>query len=331
MAVISVIVPIYMTEPYIRRCIDSILRQTFQDFDLILVNDGSPDNCANICYEYARKDSRIHVVQKRNEGLSAARNAGIGWAYACSDSQWLTFIDSDDWVHPEMLERLLKAAVEQNTNISICGFVETEGFTPLVPRKLFRTEIWDPELFYIKHCANATAAWGKLYSKSCFSLIRYPYGKIHEDEYVTYKLLFSQKYLAVIPAPMYAYFINPKGITRKKWSDKRLDIWGAYEEQIAFFGKLGKKELVRDRYHTYLENALTSLEAAEQREIIRKIKKKIKNIILRAWERGYIDFRQQYDLLYRFFPVRTKLYGLYLNSTHANHGVEKVEEEIKNK
>ena len=109
MPTISVIVPVYKVEPYLNRCVDSILRQTYQDFELILVDDGSPDRCGEICDEYARQDSRVHVIHKENGGLSDARNAGIDWVEANSDSQWLIFADSDDWVHPELLARLLDA------------------------------------------------------------------------------------------------------------------------------------------------------------------------------------------------------------------------------
>ena len=110
MPTISVIVPVYKVEPYLNRCVDSILRQTYQDFELILVDDGSPDRCGEICDEYARQDSRVHVIHKENGGLSDARNAGIDWVEANSDSRWLIFADSDDWVHPELLARLLDAA-----------------------------------------------------------------------------------------------------------------------------------------------------------------------------------------------------------------------------
>ena len=89
MPTISVIVPVYKVEPYLNRCVDSILRQTYQDFELILVDDGSPDRCGEICDEYARQDGRVHVIHKENGGLSDARNAGIDWVEANSDSQWL--------------------------------------------------------------------------------------------------------------------------------------------------------------------------------------------------------------------------------------------------
>ena len=103
---ISVIVPVYKVEKYLRRCIDSILNQTFNDFDLILVDDGSPDSCGDICEKYEKTDNRITVIHRENGGLSAARNSGIKWALKNSDSEWITFVDSDDWLHPDYLKIL---------------------------------------------------------------------------------------------------------------------------------------------------------------------------------------------------------------------------------
>ena len=122
---ISIIVPVYNTEKYLNRCVDSILNQTFTDFELILVDDGSPDNCGKICDEYKEKDRRVRVIHKPNGGLSDARNAGIEWALNNSDSEWISFIDSDDWVHPNYLDFLLRAAEQNNTSVSICGFLRT--------------------------------------------------------------------------------------------------------------------------------------------------------------------------------------------------------------
>ena len=106
MANISVIVPVYKVEDFLSRCVDSILRQSYSDFDLILVDDGSPDRCGQMCEAYARQDSRVHVIHQENGGLSAARNSGIDWAIAHSGSRWLAFVDSDDWVHPDFLKVL---------------------------------------------------------------------------------------------------------------------------------------------------------------------------------------------------------------------------------
>ena len=264
MPTISVIVPVYKVEPYLNRCVDSILRQTYQDFELILVDDGSPDRCGEICDEYARQDSRVHVIHKENGGLSDARNAGIDWVEANSDSRWLIFADSDDWVHPELLARLLDAATAFDLKISVCGYQETEGADPAVLPEDMRPCRWTPKRFYMGHFVNATVAWGKLYSRSCFRDIRYPVGKIHEDEFVTYRLLFAQKEIAVVPAPLYAYFINPKGIIRSAWSPKRFHAWEAYDQQLAFFTAMGDEKLVKFRVRGYLDNALANLHTAEQ-------------------------------------------------------------------
>ena len=112
MPLISVIVPVYKVEEYLNRCVDSILSQTFTDFELILIDDGSPDNCGKICDEYAQKDNRVCVIHKKNGGLSSARNTGIDWAFKNSNSQYITFVDSDDLITKDYLEKLNDAIKE---------------------------------------------------------------------------------------------------------------------------------------------------------------------------------------------------------------------------
>lgn len=231
---ISVIVPVYKVEPYLRRCVDSILNQTFTDFELILVDDGSPDGCPAICDEYAQKDTRVHVIHQKNGGLSAARNTGIDWAFEHSDSEWLSFIDSDDWVHPEMLERLYQAVIQNHVNISVCSYIETYGQTPKISENC-QTEVSIPETFYIEHTVLATIACAKLYRKSCFETIRYPVGRIHEDEFTTYKLLFAENEIAYAQVPLYFYYVNCNGITKSHWSENRLHAIDAKKEQLEFF------------------------------------------------------------------------------------------------
>ena len=319
MPTISVIVPVYKVEKYLGRCVDSILTQTYRDFELILVDDGSPDRCGELCEGYAARDSRVHVIHQENGGLSAARNTGIDWVFANSDSQWFTFIDSDDWVHPEMLAQLLNAAVQQDVNISVCGYGETEGAQPEVPNGTMEVALWSPKEFYTRHFINATVAWGKLYRRSCFENTRYPVGKIHEDEFVTYRLLFGCEKIAFVPAPLYAYYVNPEGITRKPWSPKRLHAWEAYEEQIAFFEARGEGDLVKFRIRGFLENAVANLRqareapnAAELSEEIKSIQKKIHSLIPGAWKHGCIEFWPDFDLLYEYYPFLTRLYRLWL-------------------
>ncbi len=252
MSEISVIVPVYNAEKYIHRCVDSILGQTYADFELILVDDGSPDNCGAICDEYAAKDSRVVVIHQQNGGLSAARNAGIDWAFAHSDSQWLSFIDSDDWVHPEYLQRLLDAALEHDVSVSICGYAETSGPNPTIDPAALAPTLWNVEDFYIQHNLNATIACGKLYHKESFREIRYPVGKLHEDEFITYKILFQLPSVAVIQAPLYAYYSNPMGIIGSRASIFRDDKYVAVEEQIQFLYDHGFMGACRSQIRLYM-------------------------------------------------------------------------------
>ena len=252
MPTISVIVPVYKVEKYIHRCVDSILGQTYEDFELILVDDGSPDNCGAICDEYAAKDSRIVVIHQENGGLSAARNAGIDWAFANSDSQWLTFIDSDDWVHPEYLQRLLDAALDHNASVSICGYAQTEGQEPEIEPEALVPVTWSPEEFYVEHTVNATIACAKLYRRNCFAQIRYPLGELHEDEFITYQILFRFPTVAVIQAPLYFYYVNPNSIVQSGQSRFREDKYIALEEQIRFFRENGFHNACRSQVRNYL-------------------------------------------------------------------------------
>lgn len=229
MAKISVIVPVYNVEKYIHRCVDSILNQTFTDYELILVDDGSPDNCGKICDEYAEKDSRIHVIHKENGGLSDARNAGLDWMFANSDSEWITFIDSDDWVHPQYLEILLKACLKFNLNISSTRLKQVPDYIScfdLINCVATKEKIQDVYTLFNKTVASY--ACGRLYNKDCFNTIRFPKGKAYEDLFTIYKVFLKHDYIAFVSEELYFYFINPESISRK-WSSSKFDIFEAYD------------------------------------------------------------------------------------------------------
>ena len=243
MPTISVIVPVYKVEQYLHRCVESILNQTFTDFELILVDDGSPDNCGAICDEYAGKDNRVTVIHQKNGGLSAARNAGIDWSFANSDSQWLTFIDSDDWVHPQYLEILYNVVRDNNAKVSCCAFESVKEDKPFENITVPNIEMVDTKKFYLENNVNFTVAWGKLYYKSCFVNIRYPVGKIHEDQFTTYKVLFETENVRFVKEKLYYYYLSPNSIMRSKFSIKRYDDIEALDEQICFFNKKKWNEL----------------------------------------------------------------------------------------
>lgn len=246
MPLISVIVPVYKVEPYLHRCVDSILTQTFTDFELILVDDGSPDNCGAICDAYAASDSRVRVIHQENGGLSAARNAGIDWAFAHSDSQWLSFVDSDDWVHPCFLEYLYRAAEETKASVSACGFKRVEEYEAAEPAA-YSSQVMAWEEFYMQDPVIGAVAWNKLYKKELFQELRYPVGKIHEDEFLTYKLLYRAGKVVWIPAELLFYFQNPSGIMKSQFSLKRLDGVDAIREQYVFAQEIKNRDLYLNR------------------------------------------------------------------------------------
>lgn len=317
MAEVCVIVPVYRVQDYLHRCIDSVLSQTFCNFTLVLVDDGSPDNCGQICDDYALRDGRVHVIHQKNAGLSAARNAGLDWTFAHTDCQWITFIDSDDWVHPEMLERLLQGVSQYHTKISACNYWETNGELPSISPLNLQIEIFSAKQFYLEQYVNATIACGKLYHRSVFLRLRYPVGKVHEDEYVTYRVLFESEKIAVIPLPLYYYFVNNQGITKGSWTPSRLDAWDAYEEQLTFFTELGDSELIHYRYRGYLDNVKVNWSAAQETlppgtPLLRQMKRRIRYLIKRAWLGGHMDFWIDFDILYEFYPFLTRLYRLGL-------------------
>ena len=266
MSSISVIVPVYRVENYLRRCVDSILSQSFRDFELILVDDGSPDRCGEICEEYASAHPFVHVIHQENGGLSAARNSGIDWAMTNSDSQYLAFVDSDDWVAPEYLEMLYRAVMDTGSAISACGIQRTAG-EPLPAGQGYTVEKMVSDDYYCTrtvHDGFTAVAWNKLYRKDLFSSLRYPVGKLHEDEFTTYRLVYSVDTVAVVPARLYAYFQNDAGIMRSAWNPRRMHALEAMEQQIAFAKEKNLTKLLDKAVEQYIFNVSQQLYQAEK-------------------------------------------------------------------
>lgn len=264
---ISVIVPVYKVESYLHRCVDSILGQTFTDFELILVDDGSPDSCPAICDEYARKDSRVHVIHQKNGGLSAARNAGIDWAFANSDSQWISFVDSDDWVRKDYLQQLIRSCCETNCIVGVCGLWRTDGKDfPDTPAE--RPQRVSADDFYCTLAGDTispAAACGKLFHKSLFKTLRFPLGKLHEDEFTTYLALYDAGHVGVCTTPLYAYYKNATGIMQSQWTPRKLDAVEAYEQQLIFAKTKENKRLYVRVLRLYILNlAIQHIRASEQ-------------------------------------------------------------------
>lgn len=315
MSVISIVVPVYNVEAYLPRCLDSILAQTHSNFELLLVDDGSTDTSPDICDQYAQKDSRIRVVHQNNQGVSAARNLGIDWVLQNSESEWLTFIDSDDWIHPRMLESLLNAAISQNKYISSCSFLSTAEQIPYYTVFPPHTEVLLTSNFYINRTINFVVPWGKLYHKNTFEDIRFPIGLRYEDEYTTYKVLFQYDSLAYIDAPLYYYYVNPNGFMNNGWSPQRLQSLGALKEHILFFRRKGNPELLHTAVHRYVEEIVGHLRCidgspnplqyeSEARQIVHEARK----YILQYWPACVFDIQRDRRILERLFPRIMRFY-----------------------
>ena len=253
MAQISVIVPVYKVELYLRRCVDSILNQSYPEFDLILVDDGSPDNCSAICDDYAAKDDRVHVIHQKNGGLSAARNSGIDWAIANSDSGWLTFIDSDDWVHRDYLKTLYQQVQKTDAQISMCGFRPTEEELEDGPIQSGTFVSIDAQQAYTDHYEMCMTACCKLIPKTFFAGIRFPEGKLHEDAFITHRLIFQAERVVVVDQSLYYYFYNPDSITRATWKENRLDGLEAHEQRLKFLRETGREACYRKELEKTIE------------------------------------------------------------------------------
>ena len=179
---ISIVVPIYKVEKYLEKCIESILKQTYKNLEIILVNDGSPDSCGEICEKYKQKDNRIIVIRQENKGLSGARNTGLSKA----TGKYICFIDSDDYISKNMIETLYNNLKLTNSDISICGFSQV-GEDEIIEKskqkgvlKIIDKETCLKKLLYHRYNIDIVT-WNKLYKKELFNNIKFPEGKIYED------------------------------------------------------------------------------------------------------------------------------------------------------
>ena len=201
---ISVIVPVYKVEKYLPACLDRLLAQTYRNFELIVVNDGSPDDCWQIMQRYAAQDARARIFNKENGGVSSARNFGLDVARG----EWIGFVDSDDYIAPEMYETLYKAVQSTGADLALCDYAAVdEAGTPCLPpyTGLAQRIFTGREL--LKKATNTMAqpAWNKLYRRVIFAQLRYPEGKLNEDIFVLPEICLNTKKAVVVPKELYYY------------------------------------------------------------------------------------------------------------------------------
>ena len=231
---ISVIIPIYKVEEYLDECVDSVVAQTYKKLEIILVDDGSPDNCPQMCDDWAQRDVRIRVIHKVNGGLSDARNAGIEIA----TGEFIAFVDSDDFIKPDMLEKLLSAIQHENADIAACGILSCEGEkqTAWGCRNVIGESERILALLY-DDTAYPVSAWNKLYRRKCWQNLRFPVGKTCEDAFTTYQLVHNANRIVMIPEALYCYRIRPGSIMTSAFSEKKMDEEEAWRCNYQFIDK----------------------------------------------------------------------------------------------
>ena len=264
--IVSVIVPIYDVEKYLQQCIESICTQSYSNLEIILVDDGSPDDCGNICDNNAELDSRIIVIHKENGGLSSARNAGLDIA----KGEYIAFIDSDDTIHPQFIEILVGLCEQFECDIAQCDYLvvaENSIKLPLNTQQsimLYNNRQSMHELCCTGNAARYGAPWNKIYKRVLFENIRYPVGRIHEDEFTTYLLLWNAKKLAVTNQYMYYHLRRETSIMGRPFSIERLDVLDAFRERMEFL----KNNNLRNEYictlHTLVHLYQSSYESLQK-------------------------------------------------------------------
>ncbi|HEM2741496.1 glycosyltransferase family 2 protein [Streptococcus suis] len=267
---ISIIVPVYNVENYLDECIRTVLGQTYSNWELLLINDGSTDSSGSMCDDYARRDDRIRVIHKNNGGLSDARNAGID---NCT-GEYITFLDSDDGIRGDFLEECVTTANQHNVDIVIGHFFiwdeNNQTFLYFVDQAqkdttevisaqeaLNRQVVWKN-----LNTAPFVVAWGKLFRASLFNTVRFPKGKVFEDEYTIHKTLLESNTVALINKEFYMYRRHGNSIMTSHFSiSKAMNLVEALEERIVDLVLANKDtQLVRQKLRDVLQNTKYEME-----------------------------------------------------------------------
>ncbi len=310
MHLISVIVPVYKVEKYLDRCVESILAQTYRNFELILVDDGSPDNCGVMCDDWATKDPRIIVIHKKNGGLSDARNVGLDVA----KGEYITFIDSDDIVDWTYLQRLYSAIINNNADASVCGFYEFTN-TPMasVPAtdsiSFYTGRDYCKCMYDHSIAVDYVIACAKMWKKDVFDTVRFPVGRRHEDNATTYRLMYNLNKIAVVSDKLYGYYINDKGLTKSNFSLTRYDSIIALSEAEHYYKEKNDFELAEMvAKHKKLACAMLSL-SARKAGIYNKVEKQYKMSFFKADKtiRAQLGYNAYEHYMYTRYPKWVKL------------------------
>lgn len=294
---ISIIVPVYKVEQYLERCVNSLINQTYKNIEIILVDDGSPDQCPQICDEYAKKDERIKVLHKKNGGLSDARNAGLEVA----TGEYIAFVDSDDWVETDFIETLYRNAKSENADISIigCTLVWDDGRKKqlsnddeyyLFDKETAIRELLKQKKFYCMTCQ-------KMYKREIFDTIQFPVGKLYEDVAVSLPTFLRAEKIVVCGRSGYNYYQRSDSIVNSKFDSRKLYFLDCCREIISY-SDLNNKKYDTEAHVFYLRAlmtfALTLYQISEkERKTTEYIEQEIKKNKKYIWNNSYLELRKK--------------------------------------
>lgn len=298
MELVSVIVPVYNVEHYLNRCVRSIQNQTYKNMEIILVDDGSPDKCGEMCEEFAKDDKRIRVIHKINGGLSEARNTGIDSAKG-SD---VVFVDSDDWIDPDMIELLKHVQGKCDADIVECSYRNIYKGRIAEETNCSAEVVVGDSVFALEGMLDwkyfKPVAWNKLYKREVLGDIRYPKGKLHEDEFTTYKYFYNASKLAYVDVSKYNYDrTREDSITGKRFHASNLDACWAFRERVDFFKTHNITRLQNKMNNIYCWHVLESvnkcycnhIKSPKLNELLHQIKEDIYYFEHENVDKQYLD------------------------------------------
>lgn len=311
---ISVIVPIYRVEKFLPQCIESVLNQTFTDFELILVDDGSPDRCPAICDEAAERDARVRVIHQANAGLSAARNAGIEAAHGA----WLSFVDSDDYIAPHFCEKLYQTAQRTNADCVMCSVQNVDESGKLIDSALMRVadEVKTGREVLRKigrdDVTPYLTAWNKLYRRKLFNTLRYPAGRQNEDVFVFAELFCQVQRAVCVAEPLYFYRKRIGSIMNSVVTLRNLDEMWAYVNCFEHLQQDDEESTLKEtekRVFAKLTGVYYRVTEEDRHSNKMKQAKKAQwNIAMRLMKQGQLDLRSLARTL--LFQALPGVYGL---------------------
>jgi glycosyltransferase involved in cell wall biosynthesis len=257
-------VPVYKVEQYLAACLNSIVSQTYKNLEIILVDDGSPDNCGKICDDYAQKDSRIVVLHQPNGGVSRARNAGLDIA----KGEYIAFVDSDDYIALDMYEELMSIAQKQSADVVICNYYVINNDGTVLNGNNFDNLNIDEVRYLVLMDKYTNYVWDKLYKASLFNDVRFEIGIYFEDLFIMPSLFFKAEKLAWTPQAYYYYnHLNTGSIMSSFGTKRKYGFFAAWEEHEKFAKKYCPKAYTWSEFRT-IRNAIGALVANMKEQIL---------------------------------------------------------------